>query len=203
MKSELSRHLSEAEAIVQEVQRIVDFHQYPDDPRAVLVRGLLAIVVQHHRSALLLIKRGIAHSAYALASDVIRGTRYAMWINACATSDQIVSIRKADYFAMADLEMNREIDAGCQQDPFFAELKWRWAATLDRYSRETIVRIGQFCIQPQCGLQQEDQQVGDAVTIATLCIVLLGSKFLAAQNHALESKQVAVLAAAYSSTFRT
>jgi hypothetical protein len=199
MRPELSRRLSKAGATVEEVQRIVDFCKYPDDPRTVLVRGLLAMIVQHHRSILLLIKRGIVHSAYALARDVIRGTRYGLWINACATSGQILSIHEEDYSALSIPEMNKEVEAAYQRDPFFAELKGRWAAKVDRYSREIIVRVGQFYINPESGLEQEDEEVEDVVTIATLCIVLLASKFLATQKHAVESKQVEVLAAAYSS----
>lgn len=198
MKPELSHHLGKAAATIQEVQRVVDFYQYPEDPRTVLVRGLLATVVQHHRSLLLLIRRGILHSAYALTGDVIRGTRFGLWLNACATSDQIRNIREEDYSALTISEVNKAIEAAYQDDPFFLELKCRWAAKLDRYSRETIVRIGQFCINPQFGLQQEDEEVRDVVTIATLCIVLLASKFLATQKHAVESKQVEVLEAAYS-----
>lgn len=197
MKAELSHHLSEAGATVQELQRIVDCCPYPDDPRTVLVRGLLATVVQHHRSVLWLVRRGLLHSAYALARDIIRSTRYALWINACATSDQILGIGDQDYSALTIPEINKAIEAAYEHDPFFVELKCRWAAKLDRYSRETVVRIGQFCINPQSGLQQEDEEVGDGVTIATLCIVLLASKFLATQNHLVESRQVEALAAAY------
>ena len=72
MRPELSRHLAKAVATTQEVQRIVDFYKYLDDPRTVLVRGLLAMIIQHHRSVLLLIKRGIVYSAYALARDAIQ-----------------------------------------------------------------------------------------------------------------------------------
>ena len=199
MKPELADHLDKVRATVEEVERIVDLHEYPEDPRTVLVRGLLATIDQHHRSVLLLIKSGIVTSAYALARVIIRSTRYGLWINSCATSDQILRIPQEDDVILSIPEMNKEIGAAYQDDPFFVELRDRWATKLYRYSSEAIVLFGQFCIDPKSGLEHQDEEVKDVVTMATLCIVLLASKFLATQKHAVESKQVEVLAAAYSS----
>lgn len=93
--------------------------------------------------------------------------------------------------------MNKEIEAAYQGDSFFVELRDRWGDRLYRYSRDSIVRIGQFYLDPKTGLGHEDGDVGDAVTTATLCIVMLASKFLVTQKHADESKQVEALATAY------
>jgi hypothetical protein len=197
MKPELAHHFDKVRATVEEVERIVDLHKYPDDPRTVLVRGVLATIVQHHRSFLLLVKSGFVGSAYALARDIIRGTRYGLWINSCATSDQILGIHEEDDFGLSIPEMNKEIEAAYQGDPFFLELRDRWATKLYRYSRATIVRVGQFCIDPKSGLEHEDEEVRDVVTAATLCIVMLASKFLATQTHEVESNQVEALTTAY------
>ena len=197
MKPELAHHLDKVRATVEEVKRIVDLHKYPDDPRTVLVRGLLATIVLHHSSVLLLIKSGIVGSAYALARDIIRGTSLGLWINSCATGEQILTIHEEDDSVLSISEMSKEVEAAYQGDPFFVELRDRWAAQLYRYSRETIVRVGRFCIDPKSGLGQEDKEVADVVTIATLCIVLLASKFLATQKHAVACKQVEALTTAY------
>lgn len=197
MKPELAHHLNKVRATVAEVERIVDLHKYPDDPRTVLVRGLMATLDQHHRSVLLLINSGVVGSAYALVRDIIRGTRYGLWINSCATNDQILSIRQEDELVLSIPEMNKEIEAAYQGDPFFVELREHWAAKLYRYSREAIVRVGQFYLDPKTGLGHEDEEVADSVTTATLCLVMLASKFLATQKRAVESKQVEALATAY------
>ena len=197
MKPELADHLDKVRATVEEVERIVDLHEYPHDPRTVLVRGLLATIDQHHRSVLLLIKSGIVTSAYALARVIIRSTRYGLWINSCATSDQILRIPQEDDVILSIPEMNKEIGAAYQDDPFFVELRDRWAAKLYRYSSEAIVLFGQFCIDPKSGLEHQDEEVKDVVTMATLCSVLLASKFLATQKHVVDRKQVAALATAY------
>ena len=199
MKPELVNHLRKVQATVAEVDRIVDLYKYPDDSRTVLVSGLLATIDQHHHGTLLLIKSGAVGSAYALARDIIRGTRLGLWINSCATNDQILRIHKEDESILSIPEMNEEIKAAYQSDPFFVELMDRWAAKLYRYSRETIVRFGQFSIDPKLGLAHthEDEEVADVVTTVTLCIVLLASKFLATHKHEVESKQVEALATPY------
>ena len=202
MKIELAHHLDKVGATVAEVERIVDLHKYSDDPRTVMVRGTLAVIVQHHRSALLLIKSGINSSAYALARDIIRGSRYGLWINCCATSDQILGIHEEDGSVLSIPEMSKEIRAAYQSDPFFTGMIDHWAAKLYRYSRETIVRVGQFCVDPKSGLRIEDEEVEDIATTATLCIVVLATKFLAKQKLVAESKQVEALATAYAKESR-
>lgn len=197
MNLELAGHLDKVRATVEDVVRIVDLCEYPDDPRTVLVRGLLATIDEHHRSVLWLIKRGAVGSAYALARVIIRSTRYGLWINACATSDQILRTSHEHDTILSIPEMNKEIEVAYQGDPFFVELRDRWAAKLYRYSSETFVRLGQFSIDPKSGLPDQDEEVKDVLTIATLCIVLLASKFLATQKHAVEGKQVEALATAY------
>jgi hypothetical protein len=197
VKLELAGHLNKVRATVEDVERIVDLYEYPDDSRTVLVRGLLATIDEHHRSVLLLIKRGAVGSAYALAGVIIRSTRYGLWINACATSDEILRTPQEHDTTLSISEMNKEIEVAYQGDPFFVELRDRWAAKLYRYSSETFVRLGQFSIDPKSGLQHQDEELRDVLTIATLCIVLLASKFLATQKHAVECKQVEAFAMAY------
>jgi hypothetical protein len=197
MKPRVADHLNKARATIAEVARIVNLHKYPDDPRTVLVRGLMATLDQHHRGVLLLIDSGVVGSAYALVRDIIRCARFGLWINSRAPSDHILSLYREGEFVLSIPEMNKDIEAAYQGDPFFVELRDRLAAKLDRYSRETIVRVGHFHLDPKSGLNHQDEEVRDAVTTATLCIVMLASKFLATQKHAVESKQVEALATAY------
>ena len=122
MKPKLADHLSKVRSTVAEVRHIVDLHKYPDDPRTVLVRGLIATLDQHHRGVLLLIDSGVVGSAYALVRDIIRRTRFGLWINSRATSAQIRSIYQGDEFLLSIPEMNKEIEAAYQGDPLFGEL---------------------------------------------------------------------------------
>jgi len=101
----------------------------------------------------MLINGGVVGAAYAMVRDIIRGTRLGLWINACATSYQILNIPQEDEFVVSIPEMNRDIEAAYQSDSFFVKLRDRWAAKLYRYSRETIIRVGHFHLDPKSGLE--------------------------------------------------
>ena len=111
MKLELAKHLDRVRDTVSEVDRIVSSHRYASDRRTVMVMGLLSTIIQHHRSMLQLIKSaGTAGSSWALARDVVKGTRYGLWINSCATEEQILRIEQEDEFPLSIPEMTKEID---------------------------------------------------------------------------------------------
>src|SRR6516162_2719925 len=110
MKFELARHLDKARDTVTEVDRIVSLHGYPNDIRTVMVRGLLATVMEHHRSILQLLRSGAIDSSYALARDVVTGMRYGLWINSSATEEQIHQIEAGDAFPLSIPEMVKRIE---------------------------------------------------------------------------------------------
>jgi hypothetical protein len=197
MKPELAKHLDRVRATVAEVDRIVSSHNYPADKRTVLVMGLLATIIQHHRGILQLVKSGIVGSSYALAQDVVKGMRYGLWINSCATEDQILRIEKDDEFPLKIPEIVREIEAAYRADSFFENLKDRWGAQLYKYSISGIVRLGRCDIDSTSGLHFDDKDILDVTTIATLCILLLAAKFLASQKQSADCQQIESLAADY------
>ena len=144
MKLELARHLNKVRDTVTEVERIVSSHKYPSDRRTVMVMGLLSTIIQHHRSMLHLIKSaGTAGSSWALARDILKGTRYGLWINSCATDEQILQIEQADEFPFSIPEVIKEIEAAYRTDRFFEDLKNRWGTqlknTLDQTSSNSVV----------------------------------------------------------------
>jgi len=161
--------------------------------------GLLSTIIQHHRSMLLLIKSvGTVGSSWALARDIVKGTRYGLWINSCATEAQIARVEEEDEFPLSIPEMSKEIEAAYNTDPFFESLKNRWGAQLYNYSRAGIVQLGRCDIDSSSGLQANDGEIRDATTIATLCIVLLAGKFLSSQAHSADCQQIEALAVEYS-----
>ena len=139
MKLELTKHLDKVRDTVTEVDRTVSSHKYPSDRRTVMVMGLLSTIIQHHRSMLHLIKsEGTAGSSLALARDILKGMRYGLWINSCATEEQILQIERADEFPFGIPEVIKEIEAAYCTDRFFEGLKNRWGTQLYKYSRSDI-----------------------------------------------------------------
>ena len=198
MKLELPKHLDQVRDTVTEVDRVVSSHKYPGDRRAVMVMGLLSTIMQHHRSMLQLIKSvGTAGSSWALARDILKGTRYGLWINSCATEDQILRIEEADEFPFSIPELTQAIEAAYCTDRFFEGLKNRCGTQLYKLSRSEIFQLGRWEIDRSSGLHLDDGEIREATTIATLCIVLLAGKFLAGQGHSADCELIETLAADY------
>jgi|SRR6516165_548440 hypothetical protein len=197
MKPELANHLNKTRGTVTEVVQVVSSRKYPSDIRTVIIRGLLSTIIEHHRSLLELLKFGTIGSAYALARDIVKGMRYGLWINCCATEEQIRRIEESDEFPFSIPEITKEIEAAYSKDHFFANLKNRWASQLYKYTRSEIFQLGRFHIDSSSGYDFDDEEIRDVMTAATLCVVLLAAKFLAGQNHPVESKKVETLAADY------
>ena len=197
MKLELARHLDKTRDTVNEVDRIVSLHRYPSDTRTVMVRGLLATIIEHHRSILQLVKSGGVDSSYALARDVVKGMSYGLWINSPATEEQILHIEADDELPLSIPEVNKQIEVAYGADPFFENLVNRWGRQLYKHTRSDIVKLGRWNIDSNIGLHSDEEAIRDVTTIATLCIVLLAAKFLAGQKHSADCERIEALATDY------
>ena len=197
MNSELVRHLDKARDTVAEVDRIVSLHSYPSDARTVIVRGLLGLIMQHHRSILQLLKSAAVDSAYALARDVVAAMRYGLWVNSAATEEQVLQVQECDTFPLSVPEMIEAIERAYGKDAFFESLKNRWASQLYKYTRTDVVRVGRWHIDPSAGLRSDDNEIREVVTISTLCKVTLAAKFLDRQKHSTDCAKIEALAADY------
>jgi hypothetical protein len=200
MKFELTRHLDKARDTVTEVERIVSLHGYPTDKRTVLTRGLLSTIIEHHRGMLILIKSGTIGSAYALARDIVKGMRYGLWINSCATEEQIHRTEVGDEFPLSIPEMTAEIESVYKTDRFFESLKNRWATQLYKYSLSSVMQLGHWEIDASSGLHYDDEKIGDVATIGTICILLLAAMFLATQKCVADCEKVETLAGDFASS---
>ena len=197
MKLELVKHLDNVRDTVTEVDRIVSSHRYPSDTRTVMVMGLLSTMIQHHRGILQLIKSANVGSSYALTRDIVKAMRYGLWINCCATAEQILRVQEDDEFPLSILDMTKQIEASYSTDPFFESLKNSWGTQLYKYTRSDVVHVGRWHIDSRSGLDHDDAEIRDVTTIATLCIVLLARVFLAGQGHSADCGQLETLAAHY------
>jgi hypothetical protein len=101
---------------------------------------------------------------------------------------------QTDEFPLSLREMIKEIDAAYNADTFFAGLRNRWGSHLYKYSRSEIVRVGHWHIDANSGLAQDDEEIRDMTTTATLSIVLLAAEFLSRQEYGMERKRVEALA---------
>jgi len=64
-------------------------HEYPNQPKEVLMVGYVMIALQHHRAIWLLKEAELYGSAFALVRPVFDAWLRALWINAIATPEEI------------------------------------------------------------------------------------------------------------------
>src|SRR5712692_2495809 len=85
----LREHLVKCEHAIQSAKPIIAKHEYPDDYRTMIVIGFISTLVEHHEAVLLLILRDIVGSAFALGRPIVEGTFRGLWLNVCATDEQV------------------------------------------------------------------------------------------------------------------
>lgn len=200
IKFETEEHLKKVEVAVAEANHILAQHTYPDDSKTVMVIGLLSAMIEHHRAMLLLIRAGRVGSAFALARSIFESMYRGMWIQACATPQQIQSFDADDKFPVNMTDMARAIDVAYRAHGFFEDLKNRGWAALCSYSHSGMLQLGRRFTGSQVIPNYGEQEIYEATTTVTTCILILAGKFLAYQNHAVECTAVEALTGTYGPT---
>jgi uncharacterized protein DUF6988 len=182
---------------VGEVSRILALHRYPDDTKTVIVMGFLSIMIEHHKAMLLLIRNGRVGSAFALARSIVDGMYRGMWINACASAEQIESFDADDKFPVNMTDMAKAIDEAYRAGDYFVNLKDRGWAALCSYSHSGMLQLGRRFTGSKVIPNYRDEEVYEVTTTVTTCILLLAATFLEYQNRADESALVKALIDSY------
>ena len=195
MKPELVGNLAKARETITELDGILRRNKFADDLCTVLVTGLLTTIIQYHHSILLLINSADIRSAAALTRDVVDNMYVGLWINACATPDQISKIKTEDRFPVTFPQIFEQVDSQYKENARFSILKSR-CAPLYSYNRSGILKLGQWSLGSHVELGDE-QAITHGVSAVTMCILFLASEFLAKQNQPAESKVVQALADGY------
>jgi hypothetical protein len=73
----------------ERVHGLLRRHEYPNQPKTVMMVGYAVIAIQHHKAIWLLKEAALYGSAFALVRPVFDAWLRALWINAIATPEQI------------------------------------------------------------------------------------------------------------------
>jgi len=89
------------------------------------VAGLLTTLIQYHHGILLLVKAGDVRAAAALARDVVDNMYVALWVNGCASKDQVNKSKTDDRFLVTYPDIFEQVDSKCRTSAYFVDLKDR------------------------------------------------------------------------------
>ncbi len=180
---ETGEHLSRVERAIQEAKRLLAEHGFPDTPRTVVVIGLIDQMIEHHEAMLLLIRNGKIGSAFVLERSIFESAYRGLWINFCATDAEIQRFEQHDELRLGMTEMARAIDTNYRAHGFFEDFKDRAWSALCSYTHTGMLQLGRRFTGHDVMPSYSDEEIFEAATAVTTCILLLVGKFLAVQNH--------------------
>jgi hypothetical protein len=159
--------------------------------------GLLSTMIEHHRGMLVLIRNRMVGSAFSLARSIVESMYRGMWINACATAQQIQTFEADDKFPATMSDMAKAIDTTYRANGFFENLRNRGWTPLCRYAHSGMLQLGRRFTGIRVQPNYDEKEIYEVTTTVTTCILLLAGRFLAYQNHAAECTAVEGLASIY------
>ena len=197
MTNETVERLRRVEAAIEKLKAILSAHRYPQNLRTVILAGTIDQLIEHHASILLLIRSGKVGSAFTLTRSIVEGMYRGLWINFCATDQQIERFEKEDKLPVNMQEMADAIDEKYRGDGFFDDLKKRTWPHLCSYAHTGMLQLGRRFSGEPLKPAYRDGEIDEVGTTVTTAILTLASKFLAVQNLPDASKEVELLIEAY------
>jgi len=202
MRPETIEHIGKVETIVQQAKAILSRYGYPDDLRTVVVCGTLSQIIEHHDAILTLIRNDKIGSSFALARSIVEGMYRGMWINICATDEQVKSFEQDDRLPLKMPDMAKAIDQRLQGNGYFEHLLGKSWVALCSYAHTGMLQLGRRFTGPNLQPAYRDEEIVEVTTASTTCILLLVGKFLEAQNHGKDCKEAEALLLTYGRSAR-
>jgi len=197
---EINQHLNTIEGILGKAKAILARHSYPDDLRSVIVMGTLAQIIEHHEATLLLIRDDKVGSAFALVRSIVEGLFRGLWVNFCASETQIQDFEREDRMPVNMTAMASAIDSAYRAEGFFEDFRARSWAALCSYTHTGMLQLGRRFTGATAKPAYTEEEIIQATTTATTCILLLAGKFLAVQKYDADCREVESLIGTYKPT---
>jgi hypothetical protein len=152
---------------------------------------------EHHEAILLLIRNGKLGSAFALARSIVESMYRGLWLNFCATDQQVEKFERTDDLPVNMTQMATAIDIKYRGDGFFEDLRKRAWPALNSYTHTGMLQLGRRFTGQNIQPNYTDEEIVATTTTVTTCLLLLTGKFLAARSLANECKEVEALLGTY------
>lgn len=185
--------LNACESAIAQAKEFLGAHQYPGDSRTVVVLGIVDTMIEHHTSAMMLIRAKKTGSAFALFRSIVEGMYRGLWFNLCATDAQVRLFERKDTIRPSLGELAEAIDDKYRAGGFFARLKERAWQPLNSYAHTGMLQLGRRFTGQNVQPAYSTREVGQVSSAATTCVLILASKFLAVQGFRDEALKAASL----------
>lgn len=197
MTSETIEHLCKVEVVIEKAKAILSQHRFATDKRTLMTIAMIDQLIEHHGSILLLVRSGKAGSAFALVRPCVEGMYRGLWINFCASDEQLQKFDETDDLGRNMKELADEIDARYLGDGFFAGLKQRSWKAMCSYAHNGMLQLARRFTGHLLKPAYSDEEIYEVTTSTTTVTLTLASKFLAVQKHDESSKAIELLIESY------
>jgi hypothetical protein len=189
----IKAHLIKCEKAVQSAKPIIGNFEFPDDYRTTTLIGFVSVLVEHQEAFLLLIMHRLSGSAFALVRPVVEGMYRALWLNVCATDQQLKKFNEKDEIDLTLAQMADAIDPAHNTGDFFSDFKKRSWKALNSYTHTGMLQIGRRFKGHEVVNDYSDEEIYEVATVVTTCVLLVISRFLAKQGKADAAKEIDAL----------
>jgi hypothetical protein len=179
MKSEAIQHLGTVETAIAKLKEVLRDCKIDCDLRNLILIGTIDQLIEHHAAVLLLIRSNNTGSAFALARSIVEGMYRGLWINFCATDDQVKQFEQKDNLPVNMNDMADAIDTKYRAEGFFEELRKRSWPHLCSYAHTGMLQLGRRFTGDALAPNYSDEEIVEITTAITTCILMMTSKFLA------------------------
>lgn len=147
------------------------------ETKNILLMAYVDIALEHHESISLLMRSKLFGSAFALARPLFETMFRALWINKCATQDQIEEVANRDDAKFPNIaQMVQLIDQSYSTGPFFTSIKQTGWATMCSYTHSGLLQITRRFtgdIKPN----YKDAEILEVLNVTNIAIILLARMF--------------------------
>jgi hypothetical protein len=175
---ETSEHLKQVELAIEKLKEVLNTCKIADDMRNIILVGTIDQLIEHHASVLLLIRSDKVGSAFALSRSIVEGMYRGLWLNFCATDEEVKQFGKEDKLPTMD-RLAKGIDEKYRAEGFFEDLRKRAWSGLCSYAHTGTLQLGRRFTGPALIPSYTDAQIVEITTSITTCILTMTSRFLA------------------------
>src|SRR4051812_18426336 len=108
--------IKKAEAAIEPVREILSKYGYPDDPKTVVAVGFIDQSFEHHVALMMLIRRGLTRSAFALLRSLVEIMYRGVWIVTAASDSEVRRFVEKDEIRLTMAAMAEAADKACNID---------------------------------------------------------------------------------------
>jgi hypothetical protein len=187
LRAETVEHLKQVETAIESLKQVLNQCAIVDDLRNVILIGTIDQLVEHHAAVLLLIRSDKVGSSFALSRSIVEGMYRGLWINFCATDEQVHRFEEEDRLPVNMVEMADAIDGKYRAEGFFEDLRKRAWPHLCSYAHTGMLQLGRRFTGHALIPRYSDEEIVEITTSVTTCILTMTSKFLARLDLAREA----------------